>query len=405
MNRQTEICIVGGGLVGLTAAIAFSQQGRCVTLLEERNLQLDQPAELDARSIALSYSSAQILQSLDLWRDLQPQTAAIERIHVSSAGHFGVTRLDAAEHGLSAMGYVVEYHILLQALLVRAKSDPNIVIVSPLDDLSVTQAEDSVTFDFRVAGKKESLRAALLLVADGAHSTVREKLGIEAETLDYQQSAIIANVKLERAANGCAYERFTAAGPLALLPLPNRRYALVWTHTPARAEQMMQLADEDFLQQLYEIFGYRLGYFSKLGQRARFDLALTRAKRLVAGRAVLIGNAANTLHPVAGQGFNLALRDVGLLYDEISGLDLGAEKLPSALGRYEQGRAEDQRQTVAMGNGLVELFSNDMPLLNHLRAAALAALDLCPVLKSEFGWRGMGYGSGCSSLMRGRGNR
>ena len=398
---DTEVCIVGGGLVGLAAAIALARQGRSVKLLEAFDLTQAKPAELDARSIALSYSTIQIFKALGLWQSLQKNAAPITNVHVSSAGHFGVTRLKAADCQLDVMGYVIEYHHLIETLLETAEKEKNIQLITPARVTAVQQGETNVSINYQSADISETLNAALLIVADGANSSVRDKLAIVAETKEYQQAAIVTNLKIKRPSGGCAFERFTKDGPLALLPLPDERYAMVWTNTPQRAEELIQLSDEDFIQQVYQQFGYRLGMFEQVGARVRFDLKLTRAKQLVAGRAVLIGNAANTLHPVAGQGFNLALRDIGQLFDLLSGIDLQADQLLTQLGLYQQQRASDQSQAVQYGDRLVQLFSNNLPLLNHLRAGALAALDLCPIIKQEVSWQGMGYGPGCCSLMRG----
>ena len=398
---KTEVCIVGGGLVGLSAAIAFARQGRAVTLLEAADLKPDVPAELDARSIALSYSTIQIFKALELWPELQKNAAPITNIHVSSAGHFGVTRLKAEDCRLDAMGYVIEYHLLIQILLNAADNEKNIQVITPARVETVEQADDGVKLQYLSANKTSTLNALLLIVADGANSSVREKLGISIEAKDYQQTAIIANLKINRPSSDCAFERFTKNGPLALLPLPRQRYAMVWTNTPARAEALMQLSDEKFIQQVYQQFGYRLGLLDSVGTRARFDLKLTQANELVAGRAVLIGNAANSLHPVAGQGFNLALRDIGVLIDLLTDVNLQTDFVQSQLEVYQLQRFDDQHQAVNYGDRLVQLFSNNLPLLNHLRAGALAALDLCPMMKQEVSWQGMGYGPGCSSLMRG----
>ena len=398
---DAEICIVGGGLVGLAAAIALARQGRSVKLLEAFDLQQAEPAEMDARSIALSYSTIQIFRALGLWHKLQKKAAAITNIHVSSAGHFGVSRLKATDCQLDVMGHVIEYHHLIEVLLEVASKQGKIELITPAKVTAVQQNDAHVAITYKYNGIEIALKAALLIVADGANSSVREKLGITADTNDYQQTAIITNLKITRPSHHCAFERFTKDGPLALLPLPNQRYAMVWTNIPPRAEQLMRLSDKDFIQQVYKQFGYRLGVFSGVGARTGFELKLTRAKQLVAGRSVLIGNAANTLHPVAGQGFNLALRDIGLLFDQISNVDLQSDLLSTRLEQYQQLRSKDQNQAVNYGNGLVQLFSNNIPVLNHLRAGALAALDLCPIVKTEVSWQGMGYGSGCSSLMRG----
>ncbi len=399
-----SLCIVGGGPVGLTAALAFSRQHWRVQLLEQRDYPSAQAQgeSLDARSIALSASSVSILTSLGLWPALQPHAAAIRHIHISSAGHFGVTRLQLQDLPFDAMGYVIEYDALLQVLLQAAQQDPNIELILPAELQSVEQNTERVELVYRQADQPTTLTADWLMVADGAQSTLRQRLGIEAQVMDYQQCAIIANLQLEQADGDIAFERFTRHGPMALLPLPGQRYAMVWTNPPARCDHLLALSDADFLQAVYQQFGYRLGYFSALGKRTRFALKRTRAKQLVAGRAALVGNAANTLHPVAGQGFNLALRDVGVLYDLMAPDAENAEDIPQRLQQYQASRLPDQNRVVQAGDGLVQLFSNNWPLLNHARAAALAALDLCPPLKQEVSWQGMGYGSGCSSLMRGQ---
>lgn len=401
MNLETEVCIVGGGLVGLAAAIAFATQGKTVKLLEAFDVKQVKPSEMDARSIALSYSTIQIFKALGVWQELQKNAAPITNIHVSSAGHFGVTRLQAADCQLDVMGYVIEYHFLIEALMKAAEQQDNIELITPARVKTVQQQKTHVTINYQLDDAVKTINSAVMVVADGANSSVRDMLNIAAKTTDYQQSAIITNLKINRKATDCAFERFTSGGPIALLPLPNQRYALVWTNTPERTETLMQLSDEDFVQQLYQQFGYRLGAFEGVGNRVRFDLKLTRAQKLVVGRAVLIGNAANTLHPVAGQGFNLALRDIGLLYDLLQDADLQSAHLADRLQQYPKHRLSDQNNTVEYGHALVQLFSNNLPVLNHLRAGALAALDLCGPLKNEVSWLGMGYGSGCSSLMRG----
>lgn len=398
---KTDICIVGGGLVGLAASLTLSAQERTVKLIETTNLLVAKPATLDARSLALSHSSVQILRSLNLWQRLQSVSSPISHIHVSSAGQFGVTRLDAQSLGLEAMGYVVEYHQLMQLLLERAKEDAHVEIISPASFSGLTRHPDCISLNYQRDGVKKSLKTALLVVADGANSSVRGALGIDAKVLDFNQTAIIANVAINRPVSGTAYERFTPHGPMAMLPLTDQRYSLVWASHPSRAQALIDMPADEFLQELYAHFGYRLGMFSQLGERHQFALRLTRAKQLVAGRCVLIGNAANSLHPVAGQGMNLALRDIAALFDRISNVDLAAEQVYDRLADYQQLRKTDHDQTVRLGNALVRIFSNDLPVLNHARAGALMALDLCPLLKQEFSWLGMGYGSGVSSLMRG----
>jgi len=396
-----DICIVGGGLVGLTAALAFAAQGRSVCLLEAVDLDMDDPARLDARSLALSHSSMQIYRALGLAQAVDAASSAIRHIHVSSAGHFGVSRLAAADLGLASMGQVIEYHLLLKLLLQAVRAHAAINLISPASFVSLQQDESGVELSYQIGDEQDELSCALLVVADGANSSVREFLEINASLRDFGQSAIIANVQIETDGDGVAYERFTGHGPLAMLPLPQRRYALVWSNKPERAQALLNLSNDEFTQALYCDFGYRLGYFSALGERSLFPLRLTRSDELVQGRCVFIGNAANTLHPVAGQGLNLALRDIAALYDLMREQDLPGEAFGACLAGYPARRKHDQNATVKLSSSLVRLFSNDYPVLNHARAAGLAALDVCPLLKQEFSWLGMGFGSGSSSLMRG----
>ena len=398
-----EICIVGGGLVGLAAALAFGTQGRSVRLFEASPYieQDDQPSALDVRSIALSYSTIKIFQSLGVWDDLQPFCAAINQIHVSSAGHFGVTRLNACELNVPSMGQVIEYHVLTQQLFMAVKKNQNIEICSPAIVTEVIQLDDGVTIAYESSQTEHRIKTDILVIAEGAGSSISEKLGITTKTVDYQQTAIVANVKIQQPQTGCAYERFTSQGPMAMLPLTRQRYAMVWTNTPERAAQLMSMTEKGFIENIYKQFGLRLGYFDQLGRRDQFALKMRRADQLVSGRCVLIGNAANALHPVAGQGFNLGMRDIAQLYDDLCAVDFSQSNIAGLLENYQLHRIQDHEQTVALGNGLVQLFSNDLPVINHLRAAGLAIMDLCPVLKNEMGWQGMGYGASTSSLMSG----
>jgi 2-octaprenyl-6-methoxyphenol hydroxylase len=218
---------------------------------------------------------------------------------------------------------------------------------------------------------------------------------------EYGQAAIAATIEVEQPRPGRAYERFTREGPLAMLPLEDNHYALIWTAGPARIGHLLQASDHAFIQELQRVFGYRLGYLRAVGRRDRFDLRLRRASTLVSGRCVLVGNAANTLHPVAGQGFNLALRDLGGLSDLVEAQD--TDNLMNVLQRYPQLRQPDHDRTVALGHGLVQVFSTDNILQGHAAAAGLSLFELCPLAKHAFGWQAMGFTGGVNSLMRGVG--
>ena len=398
-----DLAIVGGGLVGLCAALALQRHYPRVSIIEAGNF-APQPLEgLASRSIALATSSVQILRALGLWSELESKVAPIRNIHVSARGRWGVTRLQASDYQLDALGYVVENQVLSDCLYQAVQASSQIELLEEASFDSIEQ-ETSVSIGYRQGSNSQSLQARFALIADGAQSKARTALGIGHQRIDYGQTVVIANVEVDRPAADTAYERFTTDGPLALLPMGERRYACVWTLNPAIAEAIRVADDSEFIARLQACFGFRMGLIERASQRFSLPLQRTRADTLSAGRCLLIGNAANALHPVAGQSFNLSLRDIACLYELCC--DLPAAVLDdagiSALGgEYQRLREREQRHVIRYGDGLVNLFSNDLPVLGPARAAALGVLDLMPALKAQAAFAGMGLTYGGNRMMRG----
>ena len=400
----SDVAIVGGGLVGLCAALVMQHPARRVTVLEARGLEVPRASGLDARSIVLSASSARIFQALGIWQRLAAEATPVRFIHVSSRGRWGVTRLRAEDYRLEALGYVIENHNLARVLLEAAAESKRIKLVDGAE-FSALSATDPARVEYLRRGRRQSVDASLVLVADGAESAAREALGIGHETIDYGQSAVVFNVEVGKPQAGAAYERFTDEGPLAMLPLGGKRYACVWTMSPRRAASLGDLGDDDFGAALQACFGFRLGPLERIGERVTIAIRRTRAQGLHAGRCLLLGNAANALHPVAGQSFNLSLRDVACLYElfvdyDLAGLD--DVSLARLAGEFENLREREHRRVIGYGDGLVTLFSNPLPVVDRLRAAGLGALDLMPALKAEAAFAGMGFAFGGNRLLRGR---
>jgi 2-octaprenyl-6-methoxyphenol hydroxylase len=392
-----DVVIVGGGPVGLCAALALGHGGRNVTIIEASQLRVPNEEGLNARSIALSYSSVQIFRALGVWLAIKKASAPISHIHVSSRGQWGVARLYAGDYGIPALGSVIESRHLIAELLRAVEASANISLISEACFEAIDNGS-KVEIEFSHQGQIRRICCDLALIADGAGSLARSALGIEHKVVEYAQSVIITNVEFSRALSGHAYERFTDQGPLAILPLGGKRYACVWTRDHQAAESLMQLDDADFIAELQDYFGFRLGFAERVGQRFSFPVRRTEAASLGKGRCLLIGNAANTLHPVAGQGFNLALRDIAGLYELLQS-DVDPADLADA---YQRIRQPEQRRVVSLGDGLVSLFSNQLPLLDHARAGGLAILDLLPPLKTQVAMSGMGFGFGGNALLRGR---
>jgi 2-octaprenyl-6-methoxyphenol hydroxylase len=394
-SQAFDIAIVGGGMVGASLAVALAPLGLKVALIEAVAHDAASQPSFDERTTALSNGSCRILQTLGVWSDVQPPATAIRKIHVSDQGRFGFARIDSAEQGLAAMGYVVPNRALGSALWCRIRMNSNIHVYCPAGVARVHPGEDKVTLEIEGAGIAAGIDTRLVVAADGVQSAVRSAFGIESESRDYQQSAVITTVLPQRFHEHVAYERFTADGPLALLPLDGGRCTLVLTLNRAQAEAAMQLADREFLSELQRRFGFRLGRFLKVGRRVSYPLSLTRAERTSAGRCVIVGNAAQALHPVAGMGFNLGLRDIASLAELIADhrheaqFDAGAASL---LAEYDAWRAADRGGIIAFTDGLVRTFGSPLRLVQRLRNVGLLAFDLLPPAKSALSRLSTGAG-------------
>lgn len=384
MRTDFDVLIAGGGLVGASLAYALRDSRLAVGIVEAFPPAASAAPSFDDRTLALSQSSRRVFQAMGLWEAIERRGAApIKRIHISDRGRFGVTRLHAADAGLDALGYVVTHHALGASLYEAIQAQGSVTLVAPAVVQSVSVEASAARVHVQAGGGTQVLSARLLVAADGANSPVRTAMGIKSERVPYEQTAIVTAVSTERAHDHTAYERFTASGPLALLPAAADRLAVVWTVAADQADRMLGWDDETFRDALQSAFGERLGRFLRVGKRQAFPLALTEVREHVRARLVLIGNAAHGVHPVAGQGFNLGLRDVAALA-EVLNEDIEAGSDPgdlTPLQRYAEWRARDNRVTSAFTHSLIRVFSNDYFPVTWGRNLGLTAVDLLPPLK------------------------
>jgi len=404
-----EIAIAGGGLVGMSLAVALGAIASSVTLVESKEPGEDDSG-YDARPIALSQSSRRILDSLGVWAHLSDAVTPIHRIHVSDRGHFGFARLGADDCGVDALGYVVAAADLGRALEATLVAMGKVRVLRPArvdalhwDDDFRGQLHIGAAGDNPYPGLPSRLAAQLTVLCDGGHSPLREGLAIAVKSRDYGQVAVSAVVAARSHHDGVAYERFTAAGPLALLPMHGNCCGLVWSMQADSAAQLMSLDEAGFLAALTEQFGTRLGGFESAGPRGAFPLHLASAEEVVGRRLAIVGNAANHLHPVAGQGLNLGLRDVAALAELIGAClrDGGDPGDAALLARYAADRRQDQKRVRVATDGLVRLFSNRFAPLVLARNLGLLGFDLLPPIKRRFGDHAMGLGGRQSRLTRG----
>jgi 2-octaprenyl-6-methoxyphenol hydroxylase len=420
VSEPYDIAIVGGGMVGASLAVALDGLGVRIALIEAvPHDSLAQPS-FDERTTALSNGSRRILETLGVWDGVSAAATPIRKIHVSDQGHFGFARVDAAEQGLEAMGFVVPNRALGAALWDRIPGATNVRVHCPARVRRVTATDDWVELDV-AGGEAEgggggggggvdgvadeiTIRARLVVAADGVHSAVRTAFGVDAEVRDYEQTAVITTVLPQKFHDHVAYERFTENGPLALLPLADGRCTLVLTLKPDMARAALEWSDAEFLAEVQRRFGFRLGRFLKVGRRVPYPLSLSRSQRTSAGRCVIIGNAAQGLHPVAGMGFNLGLRDVASLAEVIADhrradhADLGD---PRILAGYDAWRAADRRGIIGFTDGLVRVFSNPLGAVQRLRNFGLLAFDILPPAKSALSRLSTGAAGRVPKLARG----
>jgi len=405
---EFDVVIVGGGMVGASLALALRGTGLEVLLIEGVMPGSAAQPSFDDRTTALGNTSRRIFEALGVWPIVAPEASAIRAIHVSDAGRFGFARLNATEQGIDAFGYVVANRAIGAAVWAQLANAKGVTLRVPAHPESVEIAPDGVRLtlvDDR-SGAKELITARLVVAADGAHSSVRKAAGIDAAVEDYDQVAMVANVATDRAHDGTAYERFTPAGPLALLPLHDGSYAVVWSAQPAESTRLLALSDDAYLAELQSRFGWRAGRFVRVGRRASYPLKLTRAATTVATRAVLIGNAAQALHPVAGQGFNLGLRDAAMLAEVLAstrGHDDGNTDPggPALLARFESWRAGDRGGVIRFTDGLIKLFGDARPGVGLARNFGLLLFDLAPPAKSALARVSAGFAGPAPRLARG----
>jgi 2-octaprenyl-6-methoxyphenol hydroxylase len=400
---EYDIVIIGGGLVGASLLRALQGRGLRIAVVEAVQFETRTEAGYDDRAIALAYGTQRIFSELGLWSGLVNDATPIHRIHVSDRGHCGFTRIDREDEGLPALGYVVPARALGQVLGEVVRGDEAVDLYCPaiLSELSleVNAARATVIRD----GMPQTLAARLIVAADGAGSAVRDRLGIPVADRDYRQTALIANITPQLAHRNIAFERFTDTGPLAVLPMSQGRCAVVWTVDSRETEVAMGLSDSEFLCRLQERFGYRLGRLEHVGRRQAYPLRLIRAKESVRHRLALVGNAAHTLHPIAGQGFNLGVRDIAVLAEVlVDALSEGQDPGDLAvLNRYGVWRHADHQRVTAFTDILARLFSLPLPALGTVRAAGMLALDLLPPAKRTLMRLTMGRSGRIPRLARG----
>jgi 2-octaprenyl-6-methoxyphenol hydroxylase len=401
-NRSAEqaldLVIAGGGMAGsLLAYVLLSQNPALKLAIVEQSPEPasgEQPskASFDSRSIALAHGSVELLQQWGLWQELHQSGCAIKHIHISDRGHFGKTYLNAADYQLSALGQVIEVEAIGEVLWQKLKAFTAQGRLSWFYKDAIQALNPTAELQQVSLKSGAQLQSKLLVIAEGGLSPSRALAGFELKSDDYQQHALIANIGLADSHQHKAFERFTPTGPLALLPLTRQRYSLVWTLTPEQAAQHLNQSDAEFLAALQQAAGHRAGVFKSVGQRVVYPLSLKRATEAARHRTLLIGNSLHNLHPIAGQGFNLAIRDIfslSLLLQKHQA-DSGCYQLTKA---YQQARLPDMQQVIMYTDSLVRLFSNSSRLMALGRNTGLFVLNLCPELKQVVANQAMGLNS------------
>lgn len=389
---QQQVIIVGGGMVGLSLSLMLAKANIAVKLLEavkypnydDQNV-APYHSSFDARNTALSRRSVQIYQKLGLWDALQQHATPILQVHITEQGSFGKARLIAEQEKVESFGQVIENAWLGRVLLTQVRQQPLIELIDGVQVTALTQDAEKVHIEAQRADEVLKLESKLLIAADGRDSFCRQAIGVGVDVHDYDQVAIVTTVQTSKPHEHVGFERFSALGPLALLPLPGEsRRSVVWpVKKGTEGEWLGEENDQHFLDALQKTYGDRAGKFEKTGKRFSYPLSQVLAHKQAVGRVILMGNAAHTIHPVAGQGFNLCLRDADVLLRYLvnqlsASYDIGN---PDNLLAYEQARLSDQQRVIKFCDTVVQGFSNQNPLLKLIRNTGLIAFDVIPGVK------------------------
>ncbi len=399
MKERHDVVIVGGGLVGASLAIALDRQGRDVALVEATPAG-QMPAVFDQRNLSLATATVNALTALGVMQQLRTPTGPIRRIHVSRQGDFGRVKLEAGDYGREAFGQVVVAREFGDALESSLGGLSRLTRYRPARFVGFAPGEAGHRA-LRVADAdgERTLHARLVVAADGTRSAVREALGIGTDEHDYGQTLFVARVRATQAPDGTAFERLGDEGPTALLPRGDRHWGVVHGVAREDADDVAALDDAAWLARLQRAIGWRIGRLTASGERSMYPIVRVVAQRLTAERAVVLGNAAQTIHPIGAQGFNLGLRDALTLAEEIARRDDPGDT--ASLAAYDARRQEDRDRTLAFSDGLARLTANPSPLLKPLRSLGLVAVDAQPSLQSFLVGGAMGFRGDVPALCRG----
>jgi len=391
MQHDYDLLIAGGGLAGNCLALALKDTGLKIAIVEASTREQLHESPAGDRALALAAGTVTMLEALGIWQGIGQAATAIKKIHISDQGHFGKVRLSAQKEHVEALGYVITARDI-ETHVAKLVAVTDIDLICPARLVGLMAGNTAVNVSLKRGDEPLNVTAKLLVGADGGNSSVRKLLEIAQHITEYGQTALVTTVKSSLPHNNTAFERFTASGPLAMLPVDHDHCAVVWTRSSEDAEALMAGSETDFLAELQQCFGYRLGELSLASPRRAFPLSLIRAENMIAARTVIIGNAVHQLHPVAGQGFNLGLRDVVQLAERIvkqhqANQDIGAADFLTA---YAASRQKDHDRTIGFTNSVVRIFSNDGLALAAGRNIGLAILDHIPAAKTLLTRHAMG---------------
>ena len=404
-NSKVDITILGAGMAGASLVHFLAPAraaGLSIALIDRQPLSWDKddsdrPPSFDGRATALSWGTRQILEELDIWNSIAPYACSIDHIQVSDEGRFGQAQLHANEQNTEALGYIIENHRLGQGLLAGLNDSDKLHVMAPncAETVCMTAEGAELKLD-----DGHTLTTKLLIMADGGRSPLPRQLGIEQSRKDYGAQALVTQVKCDKPHDHWAYERFSSDGPIAFLPLNKDEYAVVWTLSDDEVDDVLALADDALIERLQARIGYRVGKISAMGERLTYPLALVKSSEQVRRSLVLLGNAAHSLHPVAGQGFNLTLRDAAALAEHLNraamqGQDVGSLEVLEA---YLQQQSADQRNTIAASDLLPRIFGSKAPAVAFLRDAGLLTMAAAPVARRLFARHAMGLGHTAAKL-------